>query len=67
MGGGTNTHKPLEYVKRNMFTAQRGDREDKPNACIVITDGQSYEPTLTADAAQAVSVTSYTYLLFLFY
>ena len=56
MGGGTNTHKPLEYVKKNMFTAQRGDRGDRPNVCIVITDGQSYEPSLTADAALAVKL-----------
>lgn len=55
MGGGTNTHKPLEYVKRNMFTTQRGDRPDKKNVCIVITDGQSYEPELTATAAERVT------------
>lgn len=57
MGGGTNTHKPLEFAKKNMFTTQRGDRKDKRNVCIVITDGQSYDPAKTAAAAKAVSYT----------
>lgn len=38
-----------------MFTPRRGDRPDKRNVCVVITDGQSYEPDQTAAAAQAVS------------
>jgi len=56
MGGGTNTHKPLEYAQRSMFTSQRGDRPDKRNVCIVITDGKSYDPARTASAAKAVSL-----------
>lgn len=55
MGGGTNTHKPLEYAKRYMFTRQRGDRDDKDDVCIVITDGQSYDPARTAQASESVS------------
>ena len=55
MGGGTNTHKPLEYAKAYMFRAARGDRADKRNVAIVITDGQSQSPIKTAAAAKAVS------------
>ena len=55
MGGNTFTHKPLEYIKRYMFTTQRGDRLDKPNVCVVITDGRSSDPDRTAKAAQVVS------------
>lgn len=56
IGGGTNTHKPLEYIRQYMFTRHRGDREGKPNVCIVITDGQSYDAARTAKAAKAVSI-----------
>ena len=52
--GGTNTHLPIRTARELMFTAANGDREDIPNLCIVLTDGESYEPELTAAEALRV-------------
>ena len=38
--GGTSTGKALELTRTALYTA-RQDREDKPNVCIVITDGKA--------------------------
>ena len=38
--GGTFTGKALESVRKDLYKPVR-DREDKPNVCIVITDGKS--------------------------
>ncbi|XP_067929075.1 hemicentin-1-like [Watersipora subatra] len=54
IGGNTFTHKPLEYLRTYMFASQRGDRPDKDNVCVVITDGQSSDPERTAKAAAAL-------------
>ena len=55
IGGNTFTNKPLEFIRSRMFTTQRGDRLDKDNVCVVITDGRSSDPDKTAKAAAAVS------------
>ena len=41
--GGTSTGKALQTAKTELYT-RRQDREDKPNVCIVITDGKSDDP-----------------------
>ena len=39
-GGGTSTGRALQKASTKLYT-QRQDREDKPNVCMVITDGRS--------------------------
>jgi len=62
IGGGTNTHKPLEYVRTKMFVPAGGDRPDVRNLCIVITDGQSSNPAETAKQAKLVSSSAQRHL-----
>ena len=45
--GNTRTDLALKYVEANSFTAAAGDRPHVPNILIVMTDGQSTQPTLT--------------------
>ena len=39
--GRTNITGALKLMRTDMFTRKRGDREDVPNVCIVVTDGVS--------------------------
>ena len=45
--GVTATAKALNYVHTDMLTLPAGDRDDVPNVVIVMTDGESSEPTAT--------------------
>ncbi|KAK3591356.1 hypothetical protein CHS0354_040317 [Potamilus streckersoni] len=45
--GGTRTDLALQYVTRNSFTKPAGDRDKVANILIVMTDGQSSNPSLT--------------------
>lgn len=47
IAGSTRTDLALQYVETNSFTTLAGDRELAANILIVITDGQSSQPTLT--------------------
>jgi hypothetical protein len=54
-GGGTNTHLALDAMRTVSYTEARGARpldNGHPRVGIVITDGQSANPTLTAQAAK---------------
>jgi len=44
---GTGTDVALNYVHTDMLTLPAGDRDDVPNVVIVMTDGESSEPTAT--------------------
>ncbi|KAH3775135.1 hypothetical protein DPMN_176532, partial [Dreissena polymorpha] len=50
--GGTNTAEAIKYMATDSFTAAHGDRPNVPNIAIVVTDGQSANPTLTAAEAK---------------
>ena len=39
-GGETNTHHAIETMHRESFTLFNGDRPDKPNIAILLTDGE---------------------------
>lgn len=52
VGGITNTHKALDYIRTDSFTAPKGDREDAPNIAILITDGKSTDKQKTMEAAE---------------
>jgi len=43
----TYTHLALEYVRTTMLTSAAGDRPDVPNVVVVMTDGESNNPTAT--------------------
>ena len=45
--GGTRTDLALKYVESHSFKPATGDRSGVPNILIVMTDGQSNQPTLT--------------------
>ena len=45
--GNTRTDLALKYVEANSFTPAAGDRPGVPNILIVMTDGQSTQPSLT--------------------
>ena len=51
-GGGTNTHTALQYVRENCFTSAKGMRPNAVQIAVVVTDGQSYEPGITAIEAE---------------
>ena len=51
-GGNTNTADALSYVRTSMLTSSAGDRVDAPNVVVVLTDGQSSDPTSTAVSTQ---------------
>lgn len=40
-GGGTRTDTALEKANSGLFSSRGGDREDKPNVLVVITDGKT--------------------------
>lgn len=46
--GGTRTDSALKYVEANSFKAAAGDRAGVANILIVMTDGKSNQPQLTA-------------------
>ena len=50
-GGGTNTDVCLRFVTQSFLTSSRGDRPDKPNICVILTDGSSSNHKRTAEAA----------------
>lgn len=45
--GGTDTHQALSYVGSNSFISSAGDRDNTPDLLVVITDGQSSDPSKT--------------------
>ncbi len=49
--GDTNTASALAYVTDSVFTPENGARQNVPHVAIVITDGRSTEPELTAKEA----------------
>lgn len=51
MGGGNNTADGLKYLHEHTFTSTGGARPNVPRIAIVITDGQSANPTATAAEA----------------
>ncbi|KAJ8308221.1 hypothetical protein KUTeg_013095, partial [Tegillarca granosa] len=52
--GITNTHSALKFVKDNSFLNQNGGRDDAEHVVIVLTDGQSSNPTSTKTEAAAL-------------
>ena len=42
---GTNTSAALAYVRTKMLTSATGDRSNVSNVVVVLTDGQSYDPS----------------------
>ncbi|CAI9719093.1 Hypothetical predicted protein [Octopus vulgaris] len=59
-GGMTNTHKALDYLRTNSFTAAKGDREDAPNIAILITDGKSFDKEKTKETAERLKAAGVT-------
>ena len=56
-GGGTNTHLALDELRINGFSETNGARplsEGHPRVGIVLTDGQSNNPSMTITAALRV-------------
>ncbi|XP_052231542.1 collagen alpha-1(XII) chain-like [Dreissena polymorpha] len=51
MGGGTNTADGLKYLREHTITSTAGASPNVPRIAIVITDGQSANPTATAAEA----------------
>ncbi|XP_033733474.1 collagen alpha-1(XII) chain-like [Pecten maximus] len=54
MGAGTNTSLALKFVRQNSFLPANGGRQNATQIVIVITDGQSADPTSTAQEAAAL-------------
>ena len=46
-GGSTNTHAALAHVRTSVLTSAAGDRGDVPNVVVLLTDGQSSNPSST--------------------
>ncbi|XP_064631744.1 uncharacterized protein LOC135490027 [Lineus longissimus] len=51
-GGGTYTGAALAFMRQTMFSVTNGDRVGVPDVAIVVTDGKSRDPTVTASEAQ---------------
>ena len=51
ISGNTDTDKALEFL---LLEGYRGGRDNAPNVAIVITDGRSFNSTLTKIAAEAL-------------
>jgi len=51
-GGSTDTAAALAYVRTWMLTSEAGDRSNVPNVVVVLTDGSSNDPPLTAVSVQ---------------
>ncbi|XP_066269384.1 alpha-tectorin-like [Branchiostoma lanceolatum] len=47
MRGGTYTGAALRYLPDNIFTAAAGDRPDRANIVVLVTDGKSYDSVVT--------------------
>jgi len=59
-GGYTNTHLALGHVRTSVMTSAAGDRNNVPNVVVLLTDGQSSNPTSTRVSSQhTCSITSY--------
>ncbi|OWF36148.1 Collagen alpha-5(VI) chain [Mizuhopecten yessoensis] len=54
MGAGTNTSLALKFVRQNSFLPVHGGRQNASHIVIVITDGQSADPTSTAHEASSL-------------
>lgn len=52
--GGTSTDDALKYVRENSFTQAHGGRYGVPKILVVMTDGQSSDPTATATEARII-------------
>ncbi|KAK3594267.1 hypothetical protein CHS0354_008848 [Potamilus streckersoni] len=52
--GTTQTSQALHYARTNVFTPGAGDRQGFPNVAIILTDGQSTNPSQTATTAAAL-------------
>ena len=59
--GGTRTHDALNFARRELFSGVNGARPNSAKIVFVITDGKSYEPSLTAAEAELVSITFFSY------
>lgn len=53
MGGGTNTADGIRYVHEQVFSTSGGARSNVPRIMVVITDGQSSNPSATAAEADS--------------
>ena len=47
MRGGTYTGAALRYLSDNILTAAAGDRPDRANIVVLVTDGRSYDSVVT--------------------
>ncbi|KAK3609157.1 hypothetical protein CHS0354_002136 [Potamilus streckersoni] len=56
VAGTTQTSQALQYARTNVFTPGAGDRQGFPNVAIILTDGQSANPSQTATAAAALQL-----------
>ena len=54
----THTYLALDYVRTNSFTTAAGYRPGVPNVAIVLTDGESSNPTATSRAAAALQAST---------
>ncbi|KAL8440456.1 hypothetical protein Efla_005598 [Eimeria flavescens] len=54
VGGVTYTHLGLDLVKSYFFDKSKGARADAPKLLVVLTDGISNNPTMTASSAQSL-------------
>ena len=55
--GGSNTHLALDEMRTKSFLESNGARSDAvghPRVAVILTDGKSDQPKLTASAAQKV-------------
>ncbi|KAL3865534.1 hypothetical protein ACJMK2_042910 [Sinanodonta woodiana] len=60
-GQGTNTHKALEFMKKNIF--HNSSSSNTPQIAVIVTDGSSHNPQLTreyAETLKAMGVEIYT-------
>ena len=51
-GGTTNTAGALNLMRNEMYNSNNGDRSDKPNVALVITDGKSNDRQRTLTNAR---------------
>ncbi|CAH1779211.1 unnamed protein product [Owenia fusiformis] len=50
---GTATYDALTKIKEEYFTEDRGDRKNKPNVVLVVTDGKTVPPERAVDTIEA--------------
>ncbi|KAK3605644.1 hypothetical protein CHS0354_032596 [Potamilus streckersoni] len=53
-GQGTNTHKALEFMKKNIF--HNSSANNIPQIAVIVTDGSSHNPQLTREYAEMLKV-----------